>query len=70
MGRGAERATHGEAYHMTDVKMEPATTMATVQSTTTDAAVAAIGICTTYYWLHPGQCVPVHQEVIASGGDD
>jgi hypothetical protein len=55
---------------MTDVKMEPATTMATVQSTTTDAAVAAIGICTTYYWLHPGQCVPVHQEVIASGGDD
>ena len=70
MGWGAERNVDWEAHRMTDVRMEPTAARTMLQSTATAATVEGIGIYTTYYWLHPGQCVPVHQEVIASGGDD
>lgn len=49
--------------HETAVQIEPTANAVSVDAAETIAVIEAVDISTTYYWLHPGQTLPEHQEV-------
>lgn len=63
MGRCAWGSADREAYHMRGVRVESTVTAAVPQTTATVARVELVDIYTTYYWLHPAQAIPEHEEV-------
>lgn len=63
MGRCAWGSDDREAYHVRCVRVEPLITATVLQTTATVARVELVDIYTTYYWLHPAQAIPEHEEV-------
>lgn len=48
---------------MRGVRVESTITAAVLQTTATVARVELVDIYTRYYWLHPAQAIPEHEEV-------